>query len=185
VTTTAGTIDIDSGAGAIGSNLLIGVVNAASGTAAVTITSDDTVAGAGNIDGTEGATNVTATLLTINDAGDIGESGNALNTTVANLALSNVSGNTYILESDTLIIDAASASIGGLLDIESVGAMTVAGNVTVTGASTIRLDSNAAAMNIGTTADATITAATGDITIIGEAVTLGAGANDGVITTSA
>ena len=118
----------------------------------------------------------TAGTLTIGSATTIGSSvtNGQLDTTVAALDLGSgvVTSDVYILETDALSI--TQAIVGGILDVETTsGIMTIAGDLTVDGASTMRLDANSANLLVAQTTDDTITSATGDITLIGANILLG------------
>ncbi|MBT4816598.1 MAG: hypothetical protein HON70_12900, partial [Lentisphaerae bacterium] len=209
-TRAAGLVDIDSGAN---SNLVLGVINANAGADNVLISQDDTGAGGNILDGNAGQTNILAGTLTIDDAAGIGVADNALDTAVTNLALSNLSDDTYLLDAGALTITAADTVMNGSVDIRSTGTMTVTGvvgidaadesvlleaqgavsdldirnNVSVSGTGTVDLLGGQDVL-IGTAAaSSTVTAVNGDVTVTGgRNVTLGGAgtAFDGVITTA-
>ncbi|MBT4820570.1 MAG: hypothetical protein HON70_32980, partial [Lentisphaerae bacterium] len=171
-TTAAANIDIDSGNAAVGSNLVLGTISAFAGANNVTISSFDNVAGAGNIlDGNDGQSNVIASVLTIDDAAGTGVTDNPLDTTIATLNMSNITGATFMQEDDA--IDLLAVTVDGDFTLETVDGTITATDVN-TADDTVTLTSSDAitVANFGINTDGAGTGGDVDLTA-GSTIALG------------
>ncbi|MCF7893608.1 MAG: filamentous hemagglutinin N-terminal domain-containing protein [Candidatus Omnitrophica bacterium] len=158
----------------------------------VTMTTTDSAVDLGTGDNIDGAYNLiidagsgAVTLGRIGAATDI----SGLTVTSGSLTSADqveVDGALTVTASGAVDIDGAIDVDGESGDVSIATSSTLAldADLTVDGASTVTLDSGASAMTIGTASDSTVTGVNGDINMVAGDLTLGTGANDGIITTA-